>query len=49
MEQKLSREELIDLVETIMSVHDKKTGRAHVILKIRGLYGQKTNFNHRRR
>ncbi len=27
MEQKLSREELIDLVETIMSVHDKKTGR----------------------
>lgn len=27
MEQKLTREELIDLVETIMSVHDKKTGR----------------------
>lgn len=27
MEQKLSREELVDLVETIMSVHDKKTGR----------------------
>ncbi len=26
MEQKLSREELVDLVETIMSVHDKKTG-----------------------
>lgn len=28
MEQKFSREELIDLVETIMSVHDKKTGRS---------------------
>lgn len=27
MEQKLSREELIDLVQTIMSIHDKKTGR----------------------
>lgn len=27
MEQKLTREELVDLVETIMSVHDKKTGR----------------------
>ncbi|MDE6700103.1 MAG: bacteriocin immunity protein [Acetatifactor sp.] len=27
MEEKLSREELVDLVETIMSVHDKKTGR----------------------
>ncbi len=27
MEQKLSREELVDLVETIMSVHDKKTGK----------------------
>lgn len=27
MEQKLSREELVGLVETIISVHDKKTGR----------------------
>ena len=27
MEQKLSREELVDLVETIISVHDKKTGK----------------------
>lgn len=27
MKQKLSREELVDLVETIISVHDKKTGR----------------------
>lgn len=27
MEQKATREELVDLVETIMSVHDKKTGR----------------------
>lgn len=27
MEQKLSREELVDLVEAIMSVHDKKTGK----------------------
>ncbi len=27
MEQKLSREELVDLVETIMNVHDKKTRR----------------------
>lgn len=27
MDQKLSREELVDLVETIMTVHDKKTGR----------------------
>lgn len=27
MEQKLSREELVDLVETIISIHDKKTGR----------------------
>ncbi len=27
MEQKLSREEIIDLVEMIMSVHDKKTGK----------------------
>jgi len=27
MEQKLSREELIDLVESIISVKDKKTGR----------------------
>lgn len=26
MEQKLSREELVDLVQTIMSMHDKKTG-----------------------
>lgn len=26
MEQKLSREELVDLVQTIMSIHDKKTG-----------------------
>lgn len=27
MAQKLSREELVDLVETIISVHDKKTGK----------------------
>lgn len=27
MEQKLSREELVDLVQTIISIHDKKTGR----------------------
>lgn len=27
MEQNLSREELVELVETIMSVRDKKTGR----------------------
>lgn len=27
MDQKLSREELVDLVETIISVHDKKTGK----------------------
>lgn len=27
MKQKLSKEELVALVETIMSVHDKKTGK----------------------
>ena len=27
MSQILSREELVDLVETIMTVHDKKTGK----------------------
>lgn len=27
MKQKLTREELVDLVETIINVHDKKTGR----------------------
>ena len=27
MEQKLSREELVDLVETVISMHDKKTGK----------------------
>lgn len=27
MDQKLSREDLVDLVETIISVHDKKTGK----------------------